>query len=174
MAAAESAVSAVASASKVKQRYEGTEDRPLGSFLGLISAYGTLIGLATAVLRRQGRSLPDHMPIRDLVIGALATHKASRLLAKDPVSSPFRAPFTKFEGQSGEAEIAEDVVGRGPQHAVGELVTCPFCLDVWVATGFVLGYVAKPRLARIVASTLTIVTGADMLQFGYDALQRSS
>jgi len=159
---------------QVKRRYQGSEDRPLGSFLGLLAAYGAMVSLVAGLLRWRRRPLPERVPTEDLVLGALATHKLSRLLAKDPVSSPFRAPFTKFEGQSGEAEVAEEVVGTGPQHAIGELLTCPFCLDVWVATAFVLGYIANPRLARTVASGLAIVAGADVAQFGYDALQKSA
>jgi hypothetical protein len=156
---------------RIKQRYEQGEERPLWSFLGLAGTYGALVGASAGVLRRRGRRLPEHIPAGDLALGIAATHKVSRLLAKDPVASPLRAPFTKFEGQSGEAEVAEEVIGSGVQHAVGELLTCPFCMDVWVATAFVVGYVAKPALARTVATVFAIVAGADVLQFAYDALQ---
>jgi hypothetical protein len=164
---------AAAKVERVKRRYEQGEERPLGSFLVVMGGYGTLVAAATGILRAKGRRLPERIPFRDLALGAVATHKVSRLLAKDPVSSPFRAPFTEFEGQSGEAEISEEVVGSGLQHAVGELLTCPFCLDVWVATTFVLGFIAKPELARTVAGLFGIVATADVLQFGYDALQQS-
>ncbi|HTW20651.1 MAG TPA: DUF1360 domain-containing protein [Mycobacteriales bacterium] len=157
---------------RIKHRYEHGSDRPLGSFLILLTIYSSSVSAAAGVLRHKGRRLPAEFPLRDVALGMVATHKASRLLAKDPVSSPFRAPFTEFEGQSGESEVSEKVVGTGFSHAVGELVTCPFCLDMWVATAFVLGYVANPRLARTAATVLTVVTGADLLQFGYDALQR--
>src|SRR6266568_6180594 len=50
-----------------------------------------------------------------------------RLITKDPVTSPLRAPFTVFEGQEGQAELKEEVRGHGARKAVGELVTCPFC-----------------------------------------------
>ncbi len=170
MATASSLTSAPA---EVKRRYEGSQDRPLGSFLGLLGGYGALVSASAGVLRWRRKARPDRVPVQDLILGAVATHKLSRLVAKDPVSSPFRAPFTKFEGQSGEAEVAETVVGTGPQHAIGELLTCPFCLDVWVATAFILGYIANPRLARTIAAGLAIVAGADVLQFGYDALQKT-
>jgi hypothetical protein len=165
------ATAAASRAEGIKRRYEQGSDRPLGSFVILLGGYGAMVAGATALLRRRGRSLPERIPIADLALGAVATHKLSRLLAKDPVSSPFRAPFTEFEGQSGEAEVAEEVVGTGLQHAVGELVTCPFCLDVWVATTYIVGFIAKPELARTVAATFGIVAAADVLQFGYDALQ---
>jgi len=168
------ATAAISRAEGIKRRYEQGHERPLGSFLLIMGSYGTLVTTATAVLRRRGRRLPERIPLSDLALGAVATHKMARLIAKDPVTSPFRAPVTKFEGQSGEAEVAEEVVGTGLQHAIGDLVSCPFCLDVWVATSFVVGYVAKPRLARTVAGMLSMVAVADVLQFGYDALQATA
>jgi hypothetical protein len=159
---------------KVRSRYAGSAERPLGSFLALMSAYGGLVTTASLLLRSAGRGLPHRIGSRDLVLLAVATFKLSRVMAKDPVTSPLRAPFTKFKSQAGEAELDEEVVGKGPQKAIGELVTCPFCLDQWIATALTLGWLANPRLARLVASTLTVVTAADVLQFGYDALQSSA
>ncbi len=54
----------------------------------------------------------------DLALLSVATHKISRLLAKDPVTSPLRAPFTRFEGTSGPAELKEDVRGVGARRWV--------------------------------------------------------
>ena len=59
----------------------------------------------------------------------------------------------------------------GVKHAVGELLTCPFCLAQWVGTGFVFGYVTAPKATRLAALTMTMVAGSDVLQFVYDAIQ---
>jgi hypothetical protein len=155
----------------VKSRYAGDAERPLGSFLGLMSVYAGLVTGAGSFIRWRRIELPDRVSAADIALLGVASHKVARLLAKDPVTSPLRAPFTRFAGQSGEAEVAEEVVGRGAQKAVGELVTCPFCLDQWVATGFVFGLLVAPRATRLAAMLLTTVTLADVLQFGYDALQ---
>jgi hypothetical protein len=168
------ATAAISKAESIKHRYEQGHERPLGSFLLIMGTYGSLVATATGLLRRRGRRLPNRIPLADLAVGAIAVHKVARLIAKDPVTSPIRAPFTRFEGQSGEAEVSEEVVGTGLQHALGELVSCPFCLDMWVATGFTFGYVAKPELARTVASVFAMVAAADVLQFGYDALQATA
>jgi len=154
-------------ARREKAAYEGDEDRPLGSFLGLMGAYaGTVAGLA-ALVKVSGSQLPERVGWGDLVLTAVATHKVARLLAKDPVTSPLRAPFTRFAGTSGEAELAEEVRGTGPRKAIGELVTCPFCLGLWVATGFTFGLVVAPRATRLAAGALTCVTAADVLQLAY-------
>ena len=104
----------------------------------------------------------------------MATRKPSRLLAKDPVTSPLRAPFTRFAGTSGPAELQEKVRGRGFRRAMGALVTCPFCLAVWVATSFGFSLVVAPRATRFAASVLTAVTGAEVLHLAYGALEHKS
>jgi hypothetical protein len=86
-----------------------------------------------------------------------------------------RAPFTAFQGPSGHAEIAEEVREHGGvKHAVGELLTCPFCLAQWVGTAFVFGYVTAPRATRLAALTMTTVAGSDVLQFLYDGIQNGA
>lgn len=149
--------------------YRAGEDRPRGAFLALMGVYAGLVALGAGLVRPRGA--PERVGAGDLVLLTVATHKVSRLLAKDPVTSPLRAPFTRFAGTSGEAELAEEVRGSGLQKAVGELVTCPFCLGQWVSTAFVLGLAVAPRATRMAAAVFTAVTGADCLQLAYAAAQ---
>lgn len=152
---------------RVAAEYSGSEDRPLGSYLGVMATYSGLIGGLGLLARRSGRfSTPG---LLDILLAGVATHKVSRLLAKDPVTSPLRAPFTKYAGTSGEAELAEEVRGTGLQKTIGELVSCPFCLGQWVATGFTAGYAIAPRLTRLATALFTELAVADFLQFGYSA-----
>jgi hypothetical protein len=148
------------------------EDRPLRALAGLMAAYGgTVVGL-TALAARRGR-LPDKLGAADLALYGVATFRLSRILAKDPITSPIRAPFTRLEGTTGPAELHEEVNGTGWRHAVGELLTCPFCLGQWVATGFVFGGMLAPRLTRAIAATFAVHAAADALQFAYAALERT-
>jgi uncharacterized protein DUF1360 len=66
------------------------------------------------------------------------------------------------------------VRGTGLRKAVGALITCPFCLAVWVATAFVFGLVLAPRATRLAASVLVAVTGADVLHLAYAALEEKA
>jgi len=157
-----------------KQEYTNGEPRPLGADLGAMGVYVGLVGAAVAAIRVSGRELPTRIPLADAVLLTIGTFRLARRIAKDPVTSPLRAPFARFQGASGEAELAEDLrVEHGWKHAVGELVTCPFCLAQWVGTAFVFSYVAAPRATRLAALTMTMVAGSDVLQFAYDALQTS-
>lgn len=154
-------------ARKQAEEYSQGEDRPLGSYAAVIGAYAVVVAGLAGVVRLTGRKLPRRIAIYDLVLATVATHKVSRRLAKDPVASPLRAPFTRFAGTTGPAELKEEVRGTGVRKAVGELITCPFCLSQWVATAFVFGLVLAPRVTRLVAATFSVLAGSDFLQFVY-------
>lgn len=157
------------------REYTNGEPRPLAGDLGAMGVYLSLVTAGIATVRRQGLDLPTRIPIGDVALLTVATFRLSRRIAKDPVTSPLRAPFTTFEGPSGHAEIAEEVREHGGvKHAVGELLTCPFCLAQWVATGLVFGYATAPRATRLAALTMTMVAGSDVLQFVYDSIQNGS
>jgi hypothetical protein len=155
-----------------RREYTNGEERPLAGDLGAMGVYVGLVSAAAAAVRASGRQLPDRIPVGDAVLLTVGTFRLARRLAKDPVTAPIRAPFTRFEGASGHAEVAEEVREHGGvKHAVGELLTCPFCLAQWVGTGFVFGYIAAPKATRLAALTMTMVAGSDVLQFAYDAVQ---
>jgi hypothetical protein len=158
-----------------KREYTQGAPRPLGGDLGAMGVYAGLVTAGAAAIRASGRTLPDRIPPGDAVLLTVATFRLARRLAKDPVTSPLRAPFTAFRGPSGHAEVAEEVREHGgPKHAVGELLTCPFCLAQWVGTAFVFGYATAPRATRLAALTMTTVAGSDVLQFVYDAIQNGT
>ncbi len=168
------AQAAASAAAGEGQAYAHGEDRPLGSFLALMGTYGVMVGLLAGMVRRGGHRLPERLAWADVALLTVATHKVSRLAAKDPVTSPLRAPFTRFAGTSGEAELSEEVRGTGPRKALGELVTCPFCLGQWVATLLAFGLVLAPRPTRLAAVVFTALAGADFLQLAYAKAESSA
>ena len=158
-----------------RREYTQGEPRPLGVDLGAMGVYLSLVSAGVAAVRASGRELPDRIPPGDAALLAVATFRLARRIAKDPVTSPLRAPFTTFQGPSGHAEVAEVVREHGGvKHAIGELLTCPFCLAQWVATGLVFGYVTAPKATRLAALTMTLVAGSDILQFVYDSIQNGA
>jgi hypothetical protein len=113
------------------------------------------------------------MPVGDLALISVATYKLSRLIAKDRITSFFRAPFTRYQGPSERpSEVSEEPRGEGLRRAIGELVVCPYCLSQWVGTALFLTYVRQPRLARTVAATFTVIAGSDLLQQGWVAVDK--
>lgn len=150
----------------VLDEYAPDSDRPLGGYAVLMGVYGVAVAAGAVGLRRRDGALPDVRPV-DILLTGVATHKLARRMSKDSVTSPLRAPFTRYEGVSGPAELQERVRGRGLRKAVGELVSCPFCLSQWVATGFIFGLLTAPRATRWTASVFTSLALADFLQFAY-------
>jgi hypothetical protein len=154
--------------------HENGAKRPIVGYSMLLGTYAAGVAGLSYIVRKQGRPLPFRPDPRDLVLISVATHKVSRMLAKDTVLAPFRAAFTRFKGPAGAGEVNEEVRGTGPRHAVGELVTCPFCLAQWVATGFTFGLILAPRATRLAAGAFCAVAASDALQFAYAALEKTS
>jgi hypothetical protein len=146
--------------------YAPGEDRPLGGYAAVIGVYGAAVAAGALALRRRGRPLPE-LRLADVALVGVATHKLARRVSKDSVTSPLRAPFTRYEGVAGPGELQEGVRGSGVRKALGELLSCPFCLSQWVATGFTFGLVAAPRATRWAASVFASLALADFLQFAY-------
>ena len=151
------------------------QERPVGGYATLTGVFLTLVAGFSAWLRSSGRELPERVPASDLALVAVATHKASRLIAKERVTSAMRAPFTQVEEDTGPSRrrVREKPRGRGARRAVGELVLCPYCLSVWIATAFAGGLVIAPRPTRWIAGILTTVFGADILQVAYKKAEDS-
>jgi Protein of unknown function (DUF1360) len=147
--------------------HSSDQDRPLGGYAALMAIFAAVAGGFSAWISRSRREVPERPSLSDLALVTVATHKASRLLAKDRVASTVRAPFTEFEGDAGPGEISESARGRGLRRAVGELVTCPYCLGVWVAAAFAAGLVVAPRPTRWAAGVMAAVFGSDVLQIVY-------
>ena len=171
--AVESGVTAATEKVRAVEEHYGREDEAVHGYVPFLAAYAAAGGLAAAVAWRTGR-LPAPLSAFELGVLALATHKVSRIVAKDAVTSPVRAPFTHFEGSAGNAELKEDVVGTGVRKAAGELLTCPFCLAPWVAGSFMVGHAFAPRLTRAVTEVMSAVALSDVLQLGYGALRKAA
>jgi hypothetical protein len=73
---------------EVKEHYSHGEERPLRSYAAMIENYGAAVATLGAS-RRTGRQ-PERPGVRDTVLWGWP-HKLSRLIAKDPLTSPLRA-----------------------------------------------------------------------------------
>ncbi len=150
------------------QQKSDTEDvAPARDYAALVAVFNGLLATTLLARRCSNEPLPERIEPKDLVLFAIATQKLSRVITKDKVTSAFRAPFTEVEGKGGAGELEERPRGRGLRRAIGELLTCPFCLGTWVASGFIYGHIFAPRLTRTVASIFAVSGIADFLQQGY-------
>jgi hypothetical protein len=157
--------------SALASHYAPGQERPLGSYAIVTGVYGAGVAGSLIALRARDHALPEQLTTRDVLLIGIATHKLSRLIAKDKVTSFIRAPFTRFQEASGQGEVEEEPCGQGLRLAVGELLVCPYCLAQWVATGLTLGLIGAPRLTRLISTVFVAHTISDFLQVAYRAAE---
>jgi hypothetical protein len=149
--------------------YGGDEEMPLGGYAVLLAAWGAAFGSAGARLARR-RALPQ-LGAAELALLGFATHKLTRIVTKDWVTAPLRAPFTAYRGSAGSGEVHESSRGSGLRRALGDLLTCNYCTGPWVAGVLLVAWGEAPRAARAFASLFAAVAASDFLHEGYDALR---
>lgn len=165
--------SALSSVTKALDGYKGGKDMPLASYATLLGIYNTTFAGLLLAANTSKRRLPEQVGYADLALLGMATYKLSRVIAKDRVTSPLRAPFTEYVEPAGESEIKEKVRGEGMQRAVGDLVTCPYCLSPWVAAALTFGLVFRPRATRLVMATMAAATVSGFLHRATDAIKEN-
>jgi hypothetical protein len=151
--------------------YAPGEERPLAAYALITGTYTTVVAGSILALRLRGKDLATRPALQDLILIGVASHKLSRLIAKDKVTSFLRAPFTQYQEPGGPGEVEERPYGHGLRMAAGELLVCPYCLAQWVATGLTIGLVGAPRFTRWFSSALAAHTVADFLQIAYCAAE---
>jgi len=146
--------------------HEHPERRELISYAVLDVVYDTaLVGLAVAA-ERQGR-LSERPAAADVVLLGLAVHEVSRLVVTERVTAPLRAPFVERQGHG------ETPAGKGLRHAIGELVTCPYCTGPWVGLALAAGFVWAPRPVRFVSGLFAALAISDFLHGARAVLRRA-
>ncbi len=100
------------------------EPRPLKAYGALTGIYNALFAGFLLHTKRSKHPLPEHVSPAYIVLLGVATHKLSRLLTKDWVTSFYRAPFVEYQGAgTAPGEVSEKPRGQGLRRALGELFT---------------------------------------------------
>jgi hypothetical protein len=156
---------------RLVQGYRPKEAMPLGGYVALVFAFNALFMLSSQAARRgkAAGSSRTYPPFGDLVLLGIATHKLTRTLTKDWVTSPFRAPFVRYRANSGSGELDEESRGQGLRQAIGDLMTCPYCSGPWVALGLQTGLDRFPKPTRRLISLFAAVTVSDFLHLLFEA-----
>jgi hypothetical protein len=152
----------------------GGEDQPLGAYLTLIGIFHLVFALFLLATKGSNRSIPQRVGLGDIVLFGVATHKLSYLLSNEAVTSAIRAPFTEHQEKQSPSHVEEQARGTGLRKAIGELLTCIFCLGHWVAAFFAYGLVLAPAITRFVAAMFAILTVSDYLHQAYMAVRKKA
>lgn len=145
--------------------YGGGEEMPLGGYSALLGAYGVLAG---AALGMAGGRFPERVSAGDVALLGVATHKLARIVTRDWVTAPVRAPFTRYVESLGSGEVREEARGEGVRRAVGDLLTCPWCIGPWIAGALATGMAVAPRATRMAATAFAAVAVSDFLHHAYE------
>jgi hypothetical protein len=132
----------------------------------MLAFYVASVAVLTGVAMEQDR-LPRRFGLLDLTLLGIATHKLSRIVAKDRITSILRAPFVNYIRTAGGGEVEEKPRGRGIQRGIGHLISCPYCTAPWCATALAFGLVFAPRTTRFFAGILTSIAASDFLHRAY-------
>ncbi|MGW7441619.1 DUF1360 domain-containing protein [Streptomyces sp. NPDC054849] len=117
----------------------------MGTFQGLQSHSGHLRAMVafagytagwTLLRYWSGRRGPVSPGPWGLLLTATASFRLSRLIGKATVTRPLRAPFTEVDCAGAPAELNETPRDEPGRKTMGELISCPFCLSVWIVATF--------------------------------------
>ncbi|NMB87163.1 MAG: DUF1360 domain-containing protein [Chloroflexi bacterium] len=99
----------------------------------------------------------------DLVLLGFAVLRLGRLIAYDLITEPLRAPFTRTVPDGTGAGDSVEPRGRGVQHTIGQLISCPICSGTWIAAFLVYALYAWPEPARVFITILGAIGIAEVL-----------
>jgi hypothetical protein len=152
---------------------EECDEQLLAEYASMLAFYIAGVAMLTGIALKEDR-LPRRFSLLDLALLSVATHKLSRIVAKDRITGILRAPFVNYIRSSGAGEVEEEPRGRGVQRGIGQLISCPYCVAPWCATALGFGLVFAPRVTRFVAGILASVAVSDFLHRAYLAAKEST
>ena len=150
--------------------YDEGDDVPLFSYAVLVGVFNLIFALFLVVARLTGRPIPERIEPGDIVLFGVATHKLSWIVTRDAITAPLRAPFTELEEVKSPTNVQEKPRDTGLQRSLGELLTCRFCLGMWISAFFAYGLVLFPAATRLVGAIFSVLALSDHLHQTYKAL----
>jgi len=142
----------------------GASTPPYRAYAGIAGTFlAGVIGVSGLAAARK-RPLQEFGAI-DLTMLGLATFKASRIVARDRITSFVREPLV--EGKAYDGADEQPVQDGGMQQALGELVTCTRCIGTWAGAALASTQILTPRTGRLLTSVLAGGALNDFLLAGF-------
>jgi hypothetical protein len=149
----------------------GHEKEPLVDYALVMTTFAAVcvVGFGRALI--EGRA-PRRIPLTDLALLGLACARVSRLLTREKVTRPIRAPFTVVAPDASPDEVKE-LPRPGHLRAMGELLTCPRCTGMWTSAALTIAYSLAPGPTREIAALLSVALISDMANARMAALHHA-
>src|SRR5882724_4076731 len=152
---------------------EECDEQLLAEYAALLAFYIASVAVLTGAAIEQKR-FPKRFSLLDLALLGMATHKLSRIIAKDRITGILRAPFVNYIKSAGHGEVEEEPRGRGLQRGIGQLISCPYCMAPWCATALAFGFIFAPKVTRFFAGIFATVAISDFLHRAYSAAKKKT
>ena len=110
--------------------------------------------------------LPTSIRPFDFALLGLAAARLTDIISTDQIMEWLRRPFVKME----TTEIAGREVetrtgrGRGLKKVIGDLLSCPWCVGVWVAASLTYAYYLMPSVIWVFILIMAIAEIGSLLQ----------
>jgi hypothetical protein len=140
------------------------DERPIPEYATLAAGFWLVFALFLGFNRDR---LPERLRTTDLALLALSSYKLSRVITKEDVTAFVRAPVT-------EDSAAQQPKRRGMSRVLGELVTCPYCIGLWITGGLSCAQVLYPRETRFFTSIFGTYAVTDFLHAGFTRLKEGA
>lgn len=102
-----------------------------------------LLALGVIILETEAYRSYDSLTFMDVILLALATHRAVRLFVYDAITKFFREQFYDVTvGKHGEVILHKPP--RGPRRTIADLMTCPWCFGMWAGASLTFFYLLTP------------------------------
>jgi hypothetical protein len=127
-------------------------------------------------MRLAGRPWPAAIPGIDLLLLFLATFRLTELVTEEKIARAIRAPFcepvtlTDPDGTEREDEVP---AGTGVRRCIGEMILCPWCAGIWIATLLTFFWLLAPGIARAVLLAFGVAAGGLIFQILTKLLDRT-
>lgn len=120
---------------------------------------------AVLILYNLGR-IPHDIRILDLVLIILATARLSDIISTDQVMEWLRRPFvtlapTEIAGHETTTRVGR---GRGLRRTIGDLLSCPWCVGVWIAAVLSYLYFMFPTVMWLFILIMAVAEVASLFQ----------
>lgn len=105
--------------------------------------------------------------IFEFILICLATFRLTRLIVFDTITVFLRKPFHEMieeTNEQGQVETYLHIKGEGLKFWIGELLSCYWCVGVWVSIILVAAYMMVPVFAGMTILILAIAAVASIIE----------
>lgn len=110
--------------------------------------------------------VPHTIGVLDLVLLGLAAARLSDVISTDEIMQWLRKPFVQMtqEEVAGREVSTREGRGWGWRKVIGNLLSCPWCVGVWVAAGLVYAHFLIPGPVWLFVLVLAVAEVGSVLQ----------